>query len=352
MGKASIPPGFRFHPTDIELIMYYLKRKVTGRKFHFEAISEVNIYKFSPWDLPDMSCLKSKDLEWFFFCPREKKYASGTRVKRATKNGYWKTTGKDRPISYNAAIVGTVKTLVFHMGNAPRGERTDWVIHEYRILDKHLAASGLEDAYVLCKLFKKSGPGPKNGAQYGAPFVEADWSDQEIDDAVNNSTSSALLPENQFSNATVLSDHGIPSSSADHGKASRGEDDDDVIRMLSQFNDETMCSEDAGINQGDLAAVKGKIPLDSCDGFFNIFEGLGDLDNNPTASPPNEGTPLDLFSSLYHQTTDSVFPDDSSYIELDDLLVAFPCSAEGTKASHPSADEVLRCSNCSNRYET
>lgn len=30
---------------------------------------------------------------------------------------------------------------------------------------------------MLCKVFKKSGPGPRNGAQYGAPFREEDWED-------------------------------------------------------------------------------------------------------------------------------------------------------------------------------
>lgn len=52
MGKTLLSPGFRFHPTDVELVKYYLKRKIFGRKFHFEAISEVEIYKYAPWDLP------------------------------------------------------------------------------------------------------------------------------------------------------------------------------------------------------------------------------------------------------------------------------------------------------------
>lgn len=60
MVRTSLPPGFRFHPTDVELVLYYLKRKVMGKKLHYEAIAEVNIYKFSPWDLPGLLFL--------FFC--------------------------------------------------------------------------------------------------------------------------------------------------------------------------------------------------------------------------------------------------------------------------------------------
>ncbi|CAI9108885.1 OLC1v1008587C2 [Oldenlandia corymbosa var. corymbosa] len=178
MVRSMLPPGFRFHPTDVELVMYYLKRKVMGKKLIFEAITELNIYKFSPWDLPGMSLLKMKDLEWFFFCPRERKYASGVRMNRATETGYWKTTGKDRPVLYNGNVVGKVRTLVFHLGSPPHGKRTDWVIHEYRLEDQNLADKGVaQDTYVLCKVFHKNGPGPKNGAQYGAPFQEEEWDD-------------------------------------------------------------------------------------------------------------------------------------------------------------------------------
>ncbi|XVF58765.1 hypothetical protein PTKIN_Ptkin07bG0092600 [Pterospermum kingtungense] len=120
-----------------------------------------------------MSCLKTGDLKWFFYCPIEKKYARGSRFNRATVHGYWKTTGKDRPVKDDDDVVGMIKTLVFHRGKAPHGERTDWVMHEYRLTDM------VQDTYVLCVLFKKDGMGPRNGAQYGAPFKEEDWSDDE-----------------------------------------------------------------------------------------------------------------------------------------------------------------------------
>ena len=130
MGKNWLSPGFRFHPTDVELVKYYLKRKVLGKKLPFNAIAEVDIYKYAPWDLPDMSCLKTGDLKWFFYCPIEKKYARGARLNRATEYGYWKTTGKDRPVKFKEDVVGMIKTLVFHQGKAPRGDRTDWVMNE------------------------------------------------------------------------------------------------------------------------------------------------------------------------------------------------------------------------------
>ncbi|KAL8134224.1 hypothetical protein AgCh_009324 [Apium graveolens] len=174
-----LPPGFRFHPTDVELVMYYLKRKVTKKKFQFEAMAELNVYKYEPWDLADKSLLR-RDLEWYFFSPRERKYGNGGRTNRATETGYWKATGKDRAVIYNNRTVGMIKTLIFYKGHAPKGERTDWVMHEYRIEDKNLSDIGItQDSYVICKIFQKSGLGPKNGAQYGAPFSEEEWNEVE-----------------------------------------------------------------------------------------------------------------------------------------------------------------------------
>jgi hypothetical protein len=91
----------------------------------------------------DKSLLKGGDLKWYFFCHVEKKYSCGARMKRATEFGYWKTTGKDRPVRYNEELVGSIKTLIFHRGKAPRGERTDWVMHEYKLEDKNLEEKGV-----------------------------------------------------------------------------------------------------------------------------------------------------------------------------------------------------------------
>ncbi|KAK7302028.1 hypothetical protein RJT34_12907 [Clitoria ternatea] len=178
---TSLAPGFRFHPTDEELVIYYLKRKVSGKPFRFDAISEVDIYRSEPWDLADKSRLKTRDQEWYFFSALDKKYGNGGRMNRATSKGYWKATGNDRPVKHDQRTVGLKKTLVFHSGRAPDGKRTNWVMHEYRLHEEELERAGTgssqpQDAFVLCRVFHKNNIGPPNGQRY-APFIEEEWDD-------------------------------------------------------------------------------------------------------------------------------------------------------------------------------
>ncbi|KAI5445187.1 hypothetical protein KIW84_013441, partial [Lathyrus oleraceus] len=158
MSPVGLPPGFRFHPTDEELVNYYLKRKISGQEIELDIIPEVDLYKCEPWELAEKSFLPSRDPEWYFFGPRDRKYPNGFRTNRATRAGYWKSTGKDRRVSSQNRPIGMKKTLVYYRGRAPQGIRTDWVMHEYRLDDKECEDnSGLQDTYALCRVFKKNG---------------------------------------------------------------------------------------------------------------------------------------------------------------------------------------------------
>lgn len=156
MAPVGLPPGFRFHPTDEELVNYYLKKKIQGQEIELDIIPEVDLYKCEPWELAEKSFLPSRDPEWYFFGPRDRKYPNGFRTNRATRAGYWKSTGKDRRVMSQNRAIGMKKTLVYYKGRAPQGIRTDWVMHEYR-LDDTTSPSCIQDSYALCRVFKKNG---------------------------------------------------------------------------------------------------------------------------------------------------------------------------------------------------
>ncbi|XP_059647185.1 NAC domain-containing protein 54-like isoform X2 [Cornus florida] len=159
MAPLGLPPGFRFHPTEEELVNYYLKRKIHGQEIELDIIPEVDLYKCEPWELAEKSFLPSRDPEWYFFGPRDRKYPNGFRTNRATRAGYWKSTGKDRKVTSQNRPIGMKKTLVYYRGRAPQGIRTDWVMHEYRLHDNECDhdTAGIQDLYALCRVFKKNG---------------------------------------------------------------------------------------------------------------------------------------------------------------------------------------------------
>ncbi|KAK7283018.1 hypothetical protein RIF29_12213 [Crotalaria pallida] len=154
--EETLPPGFRFHPTDEELITYYLINKISDSNFTGRAVTDVDLNKCEPWELPGKAKMGEK--EWYFFSLRDRKYPTGVRTNRATNTGYWKTTGKDKEIlnSVTSELVGMKKTLVFYKGRAPRGEKSNWVMHEYRIHSKSSFRNTKQDEWVVCRVFQKS----------------------------------------------------------------------------------------------------------------------------------------------------------------------------------------------------
>ncbi|KAF5730800.1 putative NAC domain-containing protein 21/22 [Tripterygium wilfordii] len=161
MVESQLPPGFRFHPRDEELVCDYLMKKITKSTIQHNSGSppaplmiEVDLNKIEPWEIPEMACVGGK--EWYFYSQRDRKYATGSRTNRATASGYWKATGKDRPVHWKGAMVGMRKTLVFYQGRAPKGRKTDWVMHEYRLEGLFGQVPLNKEDWVLCKVFYKS----------------------------------------------------------------------------------------------------------------------------------------------------------------------------------------------------
>ncbi|KAL6005732.1 hypothetical protein ACLOJK_006305 [Asimina triloba] len=203
-GQSRVPPGFRFHPTEEELLDYYLRKKVAYEKIDLDVIRDIDLNKLEPWDIQGITCtpIAAKSThhtffasfsaiyihppptshldcaekckigsgpqnDWYFFSHKDKKYPTGTRTNRATAAGFWKATGRDKVIYSSFKRIGMRKTLVFYKGRAPHGQKSDWIMHEYRLDDQtdtmsisNAASSTTGDAtqeegWVVCRVFKK-----------------------------------------------------------------------------------------------------------------------------------------------------------------------------------------------------
>ncbi|XP_073142021.1 NAC domain-containing protein 66-like [Henckelia pumila] len=159
-GQSQVPPGFRFHPTEEELLQYYLRKKVAADKIDLDVIQDVDLNKLEPWDIQEKCKIGSTpQSDWYFFSHKDKKYPTGTRTNRATAAGFWKATGRDKVIYSNSSRIGMRKTLVFYKGRAPNGQKSDWIMHEYRLDDntEYVCIDDVlqEEGWVICRVFTK-----------------------------------------------------------------------------------------------------------------------------------------------------------------------------------------------------
>lgn len=212
VSQLRLPAGFRFKPTDLELIWEYLLKQVNSEPFEYGVIAVVDLSQFHPRQLPDQALLRGGD-EWFFLTQLERKYPKGTRPNRAAAEGYWKATGTDKKILKanhigHSMVVGLKKALVFYEGKAPRGKKTNWIMHEYRLADPRLAPaahihhpdSTPPKEWVLCRIYEKHSSRAV-GREVDLESMLCEFDDQITTDSptqeqgvVDNATTSATFP--------------------------------------------------------------------------------------------------------------------------------------------------------------
>ncbi|GFP98792.1 nac transcription factor 29 [Phtheirospermum japonicum] len=154
VGPAFLPPppGYHFKPTDVELVKYYLAKKVNNEPIPVSEISSVDIYKHSPQTLGETYPQLGEKV-WYFFTPRSRKYQNGLRPNRTTEvAGKWKSTGKDKEVRFHDEVIGFKKVLVYyHQAN-----KTDWIMHEYRLNQPPRTKIDPKDMrlddWVLCRI--------------------------------------------------------------------------------------------------------------------------------------------------------------------------------------------------------
>ncbi|VAI76336.1 unnamed protein product [Triticum turgidum subsp. durum] len=131
-GQSCVPPGFRFHPTEEELLNYYLRKKVASEEIDLDVIRDVDLNKLEPWDIQEKCKIGSgPQNDWYFFSHKDKKYPTGTRTNRATAAGVI-IINTCQPLSLDAAVR-----------------------HAQVVSAATSSDAGQEDGWVVCRVFKK-----------------------------------------------------------------------------------------------------------------------------------------------------------------------------------------------------
>ncbi|KAL0334119.1 UNVERIFIED_CONTAM: NAC domain-containing protein 45 [Sesamum angustifolium] len=219
----NLPIGYRFLPTDEELIVHYLKSvqsaAVLQQHSHCQPVSihsrksmKQKLFVGSPTDVLGGD---DEEKEWYLFSPRKRISSGGTRVDRTTPYGYWKASTGDKPINHNGEVVGYRNTLVYCKCKSPAGtvKKTNWIMHEYRLKDLPKLVDAAEninrlsDEIVLCRIHNHNKNYRRNcdGARYtqyqrnqSIPTIEEANQQQIFSSAPETSHCANPLPQNSF----------------------------------------------------------------------------------------------------------------------------------------------------------
>ncbi|XP_073311221.1 NAC domain-containing protein 104-like [Primulina huaijiensis] len=124
----NMPPGFRFHPTDEQLVVHFLHRKTKLLPCHPDIIPDLDLYPYDPWDLNGKAMAEGR--RCYFY--------SRKTQSRVTGSGYWQPFGaKDEPIySSSGQRIGLKKHYEFYIGESDsEGVKTSWIMQEFRLSD-------------------------------------------------------------------------------------------------------------------------------------------------------------------------------------------------------------------------
>ncbi|KAG9129364.1 hypothetical protein Leryth_016650 [Lithospermum erythrorhizon] len=155
---VNLPPGFRFYPTDEELVVHFLHRKATLLPCHPDIIPDLQLYPYDPWDLDGKAMAEGN--KWYYYSRRTQN--------RETGHGFWKPIGVDEPIFSNASghSVGIKKLHAFYIGEPHEDAKTNWILEEFRLTDSASSSNNRSQRrssktdyskWVVCRVYQCTG---------------------------------------------------------------------------------------------------------------------------------------------------------------------------------------------------
>ncbi|MBA0572065.1 hypothetical protein Golob_002429 [Gossypium lobatum] len=153
----KMPIGFRFHPTDEELVVHYLKRKALSLPLPASVISEFDVLGTHPWSLPG----EVNEKRYFFSSRGRDGGGSG---------GYWKPIGKEKPIVETGSneVVGMRRALIFCGRKPSNHTNTRWFLHQYRLLhfnSTQMVKREMDGDWLVFQVFQRKRKARKHAAK-------------------------------------------------------------------------------------------------------------------------------------------------------------------------------------------
>ncbi|XP_057807750.1 NAC domain-containing protein 67-like [Salvia miltiorrhiza] len=209
-------PGYRFVPTDYELLIH-LHYKINHGVALTPHIRDVRLYDFHPQALTETYPAVG-DNEWYFFTPRNRKHPKGFRPDRVAGGGFWRATATVKKVKHEGRVIGQKQTLVYHTGINKQSEKTSWMMHEYTAHRDHPTAitranRATLDEWVLCRVYEKTTK--VKGMDRQEDVVETQIHDQQFANSMIHAwgqinqqdfPSHPLLPAQQFNNVNIGGD--------------------------------------------------------------------------------------------------------------------------------------------------
>ncbi|KAF3951478.1 hypothetical protein CMV_022869 [Castanea mollissima] len=160
--ENELPVGFRFNPTDYELVTHFLRNRNLGKPTPSDAVKECDLYgKKEPWEIWDMFSAvdESRVVKQLYFFTKLKTYNNGRRIDRrvGSGSGTWK---KEHQLKTPPGLVGVEKSRFSYENNDDKSSKSSssssslgrngkWNMIEYKDLNPPNQES---NEYVVCRL--------------------------------------------------------------------------------------------------------------------------------------------------------------------------------------------------------
>ncbi|KAK6257854.1 hypothetical protein QUC31_001313 [Theobroma cacao] len=242
-----VPPGYRFAPTDDQLILHYLSNKVKGQPLPSEAVADCEIYgdqDKEPWRIFDMTSPRK-----FYVFTKLKNKGKGKRIERTAGRGTWKGQRTDPVKDSDGNHIGFKKLFVFEVkGGGANNVNGHWLMHEYSLLT--------QSDYVLCAIRNKNAT-ESTAEEVGCDHVEGiEAMMEELEECIGQDQT-LMSEQDQATNSCINNQHTNTQELRKRGlETEEDETQQKRIRFSKSVQDKQTCFTGAAIPVSTLASDK------------------------------------------------------------------------------------------------